>query len=451
MGSIQLKTALPGPKSKALMSERISHVARGPFHTTPIFVARAEGAVLEDVDGNHLLDFAAGIGVLNIGHTANAVVQAVQEQASLFTHASINVTPYESYVRVCEKLNALTPGKFKKKSCLFNSGAEAVENAIKIARAFTRRQAVICFDHAFHGRTYMAMTLTSKAKPYKTGFGPFNPEVYRAPFPYAYRWPNTGEKGTNEKIPPAKISEECFKQFEELVNARVCPTEVAAVIIEPVLGEGGFIPAPPEFLARLRKFCSDHQIVFIADEIQTGFGRTGSLFACEQLGIEPDLMVTAKGLGGGLPLSAVTGKAEIMDGPIEGGIGGTYSGNPIACAAALSVFESFADGTLLSNARALGETLQRRLRMWHEKFKHIGDIRGLGPMLAMELVKDQKTKEPFPEAAKAIVKSCSERGVVLMSAGTFGNVLRFLMPLTMTQAQLNEGLEVVEGALGEAK
>ena len=432
--SIVIKTKIPGPKSLALMQQRQSAVARGPFHVTPIFIAGADGAILEDVDGNRFIDFAAGIGVVSVGHCSREVVQAVQEQTSKFLHAGFNVTPYENYVRLCEKLNAAfgnlnpTPAK----SFLANSGAEAVENAVKIARAATGRQAIICFDHAFHGRTYMAMTLTSKYKAYKYGFGPFNPEVYRAPFPYAYRWPTPD------------VAEECFRAFVNLAQSQLSPNQIAAVIFEPVLGEGGFVPMLPEFLKKVRAFCDEYKIVLIADEIQTGFGRTGTLFACEQLGVAPDLLITAKCLGGGLPISGVTGRAELMDAPIEGAIGGTFGGNPLACAAALAVFEIMERGEMLANANGLASPLQQRLATWKSKYEVIGDVRGLGPMQAIEFVKSRKTKEPHPEAAKALVRHAYEHGVICMTAGTYGNVVRFLMPLTISAEELSEGLDVLE-------
>ncbi len=424
------------------MAERQKHVPRGPFHITPVFAASGKGAILEDVDGNRLIDLAAGIGVVNTGHAAESVVKAVQSQAERLVHGSFNVTAYEGYVRVAERLNRAAPGDFAKKTFLATTGAEAVENAVKIARAFTGCQAIVCFDHAFHGRTLLAMTLTAKAKPNRVGMGPFAPEVYRAPFPDVYRWPHAG--GDAERV-----SRECFEQFVDLVTYRVGAQHTAAVIIEPVLGEGGFLPVPREFMSRLRKFCTDNNIVLIADEIQTGFGRTGTLFACEQLGIAPDLITTAKGLGGGLPISAVTGRAEIMDGPDVSGIGGTFNGNPLSCAAALAVFDQFERGDLLPRARALAESLSGRLRGWKDRFPIIGDVRGLGPMLAMELVKDRTTKTPDMDSAKKVLKLCYERGVVLMTAGTYGNVVRFLPPLVIEPAQLKEGLDVVEGALKE--
>jgi|SRR5436190_6816897 len=438
--AIQLKTEVPGPKSRALMQQRDAAVARGPFHVTPIFVARAQGAVIEDVDGNRLIDLAGGIGVMTVGHQNPAVLDAVSDQAARFLHVAFNVTPYEAYVRVCERLNGrfamLHPQGAATKSFLANSGAEAVENAIKIARVHTQRQAVVCFDHAFHGRTYLAMTLTSKYKPYKYGFAPFNPEVYRVPFPYCYRWPTTSD--------PATVSQECFHEFVNLTEAQLSPSQVAAVIFEPVTGEGGFIPMLPEFLKKLRAYCSEHKIVLIADEIQSGFGRTGKFFACEHLGVAPDLLVTAKALGGGLPISAVTGRAEVMDAPIVGAIGGTFGGNPLACASALAVFDFLEKTPILEHAQELAVHLQKTFARWQGQFELIGDVRGLGPMQGLELVKSRKSKEPHADAAKALAKFALERGVIIMSSGTHGNVIRFLPPLTITLDELTEGLAVLE-------
>lgn len=441
MGTISIKTSIPGPKSQALMEKRRSAVARGPFHSTAIFAAHAEGAVIEDVDGNRLLDFGSGIGVVNVGHRPEHVVRAVQEQANRFIHTSFNIVPYAGYVELCERLNAATPGRFAKKSFLCNSGAEAVENSIKIARAYTGREAVVCFDHGFHGRTYMAMTLTAKAKPYRSGFGPFCPEVYRAPFPYRYRW---DERDLTE----SQVADLAFERFVEVVNNQIDAKRVAAVMLEPVLGEGGFVAAPKVFMQRLRQFCTDNGIVLIADEIQSGFGRTGTLFACEQLGVEPDLMTLAKGIGAGMPISAVTGRAEIMDAPIEGGIGGTYGGNPLACAAALAVMDQFEKTDLLSRARSLGEVLSARLEAWRDRFPVVGDVRGLGAMRGMELVKDRKSKEPNKEAVGKLMQYAQKNGVILLSCGTYGNVIRFLMPLSIPRDQLEEGLAVVEAGLG---
>ena len=434
--AIQLRTEVPGPKSRALMDARRAHVARGPFHTTPVFAARAHGAVIEDVDGNHLLDFASGIAVNNLGHTPDDVVAAITAQAQRLIHSSINVVPYEGYIALAERLNRVTPGDFPKKTFLANSGAEAVENAVKIARAYTGRQAVVCFDHAFHGRTQLALTLTSKLA-YRNGFAPFAPEVYRAPFPYAYR------------SPAPDVTDFAFRAFDDLVTHHIGRNNVAAILLEPVTGEGGFIDAPGDYLRRLRDYCTEHGIVFIADEIQTGFGRTGAMFACDHHGVAPDLVTMAKGLGSGMPISAVTGRAEIMDAPAEGGIGGTYGGNPLACAAALAVLDRFEanGGAFLARVRALGQTLRARLLDWQSRFSAIGDVRGLGTMLGMELVKDRATKEPDKPLTAALVRYAYEHGVVLLSSGTLGNVLRFLPPLTIDDAELAEGLAVIEQGL----
>jgi 4-aminobutyrate aminotransferase/(S)-3-amino-2-methylpropionate transaminase len=417
------------------MKRRQDSVARGPFHATPIFVESAHNATLIDVDGNELIDFAAGIGVVNVGHRAEAVTAAIHAQTDKILHGSINVTPYAGYVELAEKLNSITPGRSAKKTLLVNSGSEAVENAVKAARAFTGRSQIVCFDQAFHGRTFMAMTLTAKDNPYKTGFAPLCSDVVRVPYPYSYRWP--------EKLNDADLSKACMVKLEQAVDA----AKVAAVIIEPVQGEGGFVTAPREFMQLLREFCTSKGIVLIADEIQTGFGRTGTLFACDQLGIEPDIITLAKGLGGGLPISAVVGKAEIMDAPIVGSLGGTYGGNPVACAAALAVIEMFEKEDLLQRARALGEVLASRMYRWADKFSFVGEARGMGPMRAIELVKDRSSKEPWPEATAALKKFCYENGVVTLTAGHYGNVMRLLMPLTIEPADLEEGLLVLEAAL----
>jgi 4-aminobutyrate aminotransferase/(S)-3-amino-2-methylpropionate transaminase len=432
---ITIKTAIPGPKSQKLMDARKKHVARGPFHATPIFVERAKGSFVEDVDGNVFLDFSSGIGVVNTGHSPDAIVNAIKSQAEKFIHTSFNILPYEGYVNVCEKLNQHAPGAFEKKSLLLNSGAEAVENAIKIARAYTGKQAVICFDHAYHGRTYMAMALTAKNKPYKHGFGPFLSEVYRAPFPYEYRW-----NGKN-------CVEESFNEFSDLVNYRVGSENIAAVILEPVLGEGGFMPFPVSFLKKLREFCTTNKIVLIADEIQSGFGRTGKVFAMSTIGVDPDLTTSAKGLGGGAVIAAVTGKAEMMDAAMEGGLGGTFGGNPISCAAAMEVFKIFEEGSLLKNVSTLSEKLQSRLAGFKEKYKVVGDVRGLGVMQAIELVKDKNTKEPNKEGAGKLAKFCLDRGLVILTCGTFGNVVRLLMPLSTEAKDMEVGLAIIEEGL----
>ncbi|MFT3769440.1 MAG: 4-aminobutyrate--2-oxoglutarate transaminase [Minicystis sp.] len=435
---IRLRTDLPGPKSRALMAARNAEVARGLFHATPIFVARAHGAVVEDVDGNHLLDFASGIAVTNLGHTPETVVAAIRDQATSLLHASFNVLPYERYVALCARLNRLVPGDFPKKTFLANSGAEAVENAVKIARAYTKRPAILAFEHAFHGRTYMAMSLTGKARPYRHGFGPFTPEVYRAPYPQLYR---------SDAMDPAGA---CLSAVRELVLHHIGADQLAAIVVEPVLGEGGVIPAPKAFLRGLRDLCDEHGILLVLDEIQTGFGRTGTLFACEQYGVIPDLMTLAKGLGSGLPIAAVTGRAEIMDAPAAGGIGGTYGGNPVCCAAALAVLDAFeaGGGAILARARALGDTLGARLEALAQHHPCIGDTRGLGAMRGIEIVKDRSTKEPDPCCAAALTKHCYENGVIMLTGGTYGNVVRVLVPLVIEDDQLAEGLAVIEEGLG---
>jgi 4-aminobutyrate aminotransferase/(S)-3-amino-2-methylpropionate transaminase len=435
---IELKTDIPGPRSRELMGARRDAVARGPFHGTPVFVSRANGAVLEDVDGNRLLDFASGIAVTNLGHCPEDVVLAVKAQAERFLHTSFNVVPYEGYVALAERLNRLAPGRFAKKTFLANSGAEAVENAVKIARAYTRRQGVVVFEHAFHGRTYLAMSMTSKVG-YRQGFAPFCPEVYQTPFPYAYR------------SPAPDASAWAMRELRELVLHHVGANNVAAVVIELVLGEGGFIDAPVPFVQELRTFCTEHGILLIVDEIQTGFGRTGALFACEHYGIDPDLVTLAKGLGSGLPISAVVGRAEVMDAPVEGAIGGTFGGNPLACAAALAVLDRFeaSGGKILEHIREVGERIGARLFAWKERFSLVGDVRGIGPMRAIELVRDRQTREPAKAASNALARYCYQHGVIVLGAGTYGNVLRFAPPLTIGLDELEEGLSVIEAGLEE--
>jgi len=445
--SIRLRTSIPGPNSKKLMQRRESSVPRGVYHFTPVFVSDAEGAVLEDVDGNRLIDFAGGIGCLNVGHRAPAVVSEVGEQLQHHLHTCFHVTPYEGYVRLAERLNGLAPGNFPKKTLLLNSGAEAVENAIKIARAYTGRSAVICFEDAFHGRTLLAMSLTSKTHPYKRGFEPGVGEIFRVPYAYCYR--------CTYSLRYPECGVHCAYHLEDTFRRTVAAESVAAIIVEPVLGEGGFVNPPAEFFAALQDICREHGILLIADEVQTGFGRTGSLFACERLGIVPDLLVTAKSLGGGLPISAVTGRAEIMDAPEPGGVGGTFGGNPLACAAALSVIEMFAPSDangrkgpdLNLRARELGERFAARARLWQQRWSSIGDIRGLGAMQAIELVRDPATREPATEETAKIVRACWERGLLVLSAGVYGNVLRVLSPLVITDEQFEEGLAVMEAAI----
>jgi 4-aminobutyrate aminotransferase / (S)-3-amino-2-methylpropionate transaminase / 5-aminovalerate transaminase len=447
MSFIIKKTEIPGPNSKKLVAERDQLIARGVSKIHPIFTAKAKGATLEDVDGNVFLDFSCGIGVTNIGHSTDIVKKAINEQTEKFLHTSFNVAPYEIALTLAKKLIEITPGKFPKKIFFANSGAEVVENAIKIARAYTKRQAIICFDHAFHGRTYMAMSLTSKANPYRYGFDPFCGEVYRAGFPYTYRATGTGAIVT--EADRERVANEAFAKLEEMINYQITPEKCAAIIMEPVLGEGGFLPVPVSFFKKVRELCTKHGIVLIADEIQSGFGRTGSMFACssDQLNIEPDMMTMAKGLGGGLPISALMGRAEIMDAAVVGSIGGTYGGNPLSCATALAVINEFQTGKTLSHAKELGKKIEARLMSWREKYEVVGDVRGLGPMLAFELVKDKKSKEPHKEACGKLAKYCLENGVIILTAGSFANTVRLLMPLNTTFEQLEEGMNVIEAGI----
>ncbi len=437
--AVRLVTEVPGPRSRALFAARQQHIPRGPFNVTPIFAAQAEGARLTDVDGNTFLDFAGGIGVLNVGHAAPPVVAAAREQLERFTHTCFHVVPYEAYVAVAERLNGMTPGGFAKKTVLFNSGAEAVENAIKIARSYTGRPAVLCFEDAFHGRTLLALSLTSKVATYKKGFGPFAPEVYRVPYAYCYRCP------IGLTYPSCRVA--CADLLREVFNRVVDPDAVAALIVEPVLGEGGFVTPPREYLPKLQKTCAEHGILLIADEVQTGFGRTGKMFAVEHAGVEPDLLVMAKSMAGGLPLSAVTGRAEIMDAPQVGGLGGTFGGNPVSCAAALAALDLIERQDLPGRAARIGARVLERFHAMRERYELVGDVRGLGAMVAMELVRDRASREPAKEAATRVVYLACERGLILITAGTHGNVIRTLMPLVTTDAELDEGLDILEGAL----
>ncbi|QHY98490.1 4-aminobutyrate aminotransferase GabT [Streptomyces sp. S4.7] len=430
-------TAIPGPKSLELQNRRTATVAAGVGSVMPVFAARASGGVVEDVDGNSFIDFGSGIAVTSVGSSAEAVVRRATAQLADFTHTCFMVTPYEGYVEVCEQLAELTPGDHAKKSALFNSGAEAVENAVKIARSYTKRQAVVVFDHGYHGRTNLTMALTSKNMPYKNGFGPFAPEIYRVPVAYGYRWP-TG---------PENAGAEASAQAIDEISKQVGAENVAAIVIEPLLGEGGFIEPAKGFLPAIAKFAKDNGIVFVADEIQSGFCRTGQWFACEDEGVVPDLITTAKGIAGGLPLAAVTGRAEIMDAPHSGGLGGTYGGNPVACAAALGAIETMRELDLVSKARRIEEIMKPRLKEMAEKFDVIGDVRGRGAMLALELVKDRDTKEPNPEATAALAKACHMEGLLVLTTGTYSNVLRFLPPLVIGEDLLTEGLDILEQAL----
>ncbi|HTQ60872.1 MAG TPA: 4-aminobutyrate--2-oxoglutarate transaminase [Candidatus Solibacter sp.] len=435
MATIQIRTEIPGPRSRALMARREAAIPRGPANAIPVFAARAEGGVIEDVDGNHYIDFAGGIGCLNIGHRSPRVLSAIKDQLDKYLHLCFAVTPYEGYVAVAEKLNTLAPGSFAKKTILLNSGAEAIENAVKIARAYTKRPAVICFEDAFHGRTLLTMSLTSKTHPYKAGFQPFASDIYRIPYAYPYR--NT----------PGTSSAEFAFHLEDAFKRSVAPESVAAVIAEPVLGEGGFVVPPRDYFKLLQSICRKHGILFIADEIQSGFARTGKWFASEHFGIEPDLITMAKSLGGGMPIAAVTGRAEIMDAPGPGSLGGTYCGHPLSCAAALAAIETIEKDGLLGRSTAIGEHFERRARGWQKKWSLIGDVRGLGGMCAMELVRDRETREPADSETKEIARHCYEHGLVLITAGTFNNVIRILVPLVVTNEQLDEGLDVIESGL----
>jgi 4-aminobutyrate aminotransferase/(S)-3-amino-2-methylpropionate transaminase len=439
MSTIHLRTQIPGTNSRALSERRSQAVPRGLSHGTPIYVAKAEDAWLEDVDGNRYIDFAGGIGCANAGHRQEAVINAIRSQLDKFLHTCVQVTPYEGYIRLAERMNEVTPGKFPKKTLFVNSGAEAVENAVKIARAYTKRPAIIAFEDAFHGRTMMTLALTSKTHPYKAGFAPFPGEVYRVPFAYCYRC------SYNLKYPSCDLY--CARHLEDTFKRVVANEEVAAVIAEPVLGEGGFVAPPPDYFKVLIDLCRKHGILFIADEIQSGFGRTGAMFASERYGIEPDLLVTAKSLGGGLPLAAVTGRAEIMDAPAAGGLGGTFAGNPLSCAAALAVVDLFETDNLLVRANELGDRFQRRAREWQRRWPVVGDVRGLGGMQAIELVKSQETKTPAAEETKQITQYCYEHGLITITAGSYSNVIRILVPLVATNEQMDEGLDVLESAL----
>ncbi|ROR38666.1 4-aminobutyrate--2-oxoglutarate transaminase [Kitasatospora cineracea] len=436
----RLVTAIPGPKSQELQARKLGAVPAGVGTTLPVYVSRAGGGVLEDVDGNSLIDFGSGIAVTNVGNSAAAVVARATEQLAAFTHTCFMVTPYEGYVAVAEQLNELTPGDHDKRTALFNSGAEAVENAVKIARAYTKRTAVVVFDHGYHGRTNLTMGLTAKNMPYKQGFGPFAPEIYRVPVAYPYRWLTGAEN----------CAAEAAAQAIEVITKQIGAENVAAVIIEPIQGEGGFIEPAKGFLPAIAEFAKANGIVFVADEIQTGFCRTGQWFACEDEGVVPDLITTAKGIAGGLPLAAVTGRAEIMDAAHSGGLGGTYGGNPVACAAALGAIETMRSEDLNGKAQRIGEVMLGRLRAMQEKFAdsdrvRIGEVRGRGAMIAVELVKPGG-KEPDPAATAAIAKACHAEGLVVLTAGTYGNVLRFLPPLVIPEHLLAEGLDILESA-----
>lgn len=439
---IRLKTEIPGPKSTELMEKRRQFVARGVGNAGKFFVDKAKGALITDVDGNLFIDFACGIGVTNVGHCPDDVVEAVKAQIYKYIHPCFHVAMYEPYVELAETLVGITPGDGSKKAMFANSGAEAVENAIKISRKFTGKTGVISLECGFHGRTLMTMTLTSKVKPYKYGFGPFAPDVYKIPSAYCYRcyyglqYPGCGLR--------------CLEQLERFFTAECPADKIAAVIAEPVQGEGGFIVPPPEFLPGLKSICEDNNILFIADEIQTGFGRTGRMFACEHYDLQPDLLTLSKAIAAGFPVSAVVGRADAMDAPNPGEIGGTYGGNPVSCTAALAVIEKIQREQLCERADLIGAQIKKRLKGLQEKYEVIGDVRGLGAMVALELVKDRQSKQPHQELTVRLVAECYKRGLVVLAAGIFSNVLRFLPPLVITDGQLNEALDILEEALEAA-
>jgi 4-aminobutyrate aminotransferase/(S)-3-amino-2-methylpropionate transaminase len=435
-----LNTAIPGPRSAELRARKSAAVSAGVSTALPVYVERAGGGILVDVDGNQLIDFGSGIAVTTVGNAAPRVVERVHAQVADFTHTCFMITPYEEYVQVAEALAELTPGGHEKRSALFNSGAEAVENAVKIVRSATGRQAIVAFDHAYHGRTNLTMSLTAKNMPYKHRFGPFAGEVYRVPMAYPYRWP-TG---------PERCAEEAFELFAQQVHAQVGEENVAAVLIEPIQGEGGFVVPPDGYLPRLAGWCRDNGILLVADEIQTGFCRTGDWFACDHEGVVPDVITTAKGIAGGLPLAAVTGRAEIMDAVHAGGLGGTYGGNPVACAAALGAIETMKAEDLPRRARDIEAIVVPRLRELAGKYPQIGDVRGRGAMLAVEIVADPVGKTPDAAFTAKVNAACHAEGLVTLTAGTYGNVLRFLPPLSIPDDLLSEGLDILERAFTSA-
>ncbi|WP_026689572.1 4-aminobutyrate--2-oxoglutarate transaminase [Alteribacter aurantiacus] len=437
----QVRTNIPGPKGKELMKRRDHHIPKGPFNTAPTFASKGEGAILTDVDGNEFIDFAGAIGSLNVGHSPKEVVDAIKAQLDAFIHPCFHVMMYEPYIELAEKLNAITPGDHYKKTFFLNSGAEAVENAVKLARKYTGRKAVISFERGFHGRTYMAMSLTSKVKPYKYEFGPFVGETYKLPYPYYYRKP---EGMSNEDV-----DIECLKRLETFFLSDVSYEETAAIILEPVQGEGGFVAPSRKFIHGVKEICEKYGIVFIADEVQTGFGRTGEMFACDHFDIVPDLMTMSKSIAAGFPISAVTGRAEIMDSAGIGEIGGTYGGSPLGCVSALEVIRLMEREQLPNRAKAIGETVMSAFYKWHEQFEEVGDVRGLGAMNAMEIVSNRKTKEPDKALTQTIIQTCIQRGLLIMGSGLYGNVIRTLSPLVITDKQLNEGLHVLESVLSE--
>ena len=435
----KLLTSIPGPKSQEVIKRRAEAVSASLGMAIPVVVEKAGGGVIVDIDGNSIIDMGAGIAVVNVGNSADRVVKNVKEQVEAFTHTCFMIAPYLGYIQVCEALNRLTPGDHKKKSALFNSGAEAVENAVKIARNFTKRQAVVVFEHGYHGRTNLTMAMTAKNMPYKDGFGPFTPEVYRMPMSYPYRCDSCS--GSCQE----SVLDTVLHKIEKEIGAK----NVACIVIEPILGEGGFIVPCKGFLPGLVKFTQENGILFIADEVQTGFARTGQMFACEDESIIPDLITTAKGIAGGLPLAAVTGRADVMDSIHPSGLGGTFGGSPIACAAALGAIATIEEENLVERANELGLIMRQSLEAMKKKYPIIGDVRGRGAMQAIELV-IPGSKDPNPAALTSVIKYCQQNGVLILSAGTYSNVIRLLPPLVMPEHLLKEALEVLEAGLAQA-
>jgi len=436
-----IKTAIPGPKSQQLIEKKRKYVADAFSLHLPAIIDKAEGAIFTDIDGNSFIDFAGGVGVLNVGHCPPGVVKAVQDQVARFMHTDFSVVPYESLIELAGRLAELAPGPSPKKCGFFNAGAEAVENAVKIAKKYTKRKGIITFEAAFHGRTLMAMTLTSRVAPYKEDFGPFAAEVYRIPYANCYRCAYGLEYPGCDLV----CAEALARFFVTTVSAR----EVAAVIAEPVQGEGGFIVPPKGYLPRLKEICEKHGILLIIDEVQTGFGRTGTLFASEQFDVEPDLMPVAKSIAAGIPLSGVIGRQEVMDAPEDSTIGGTYVGSPVGCAAALAVLDQIEKENLLERSKAIGARLMEAFRDFQDRYPNIGDVRGIGAMVAMEFVKDPTTKEPYQEKVNKIIQAAMKRGLLLLKAGVFGNCIRVLVPLVVTDEQLEEAIGIIDESLAE--
>lgn len=438
MGSIKLKTEIPGPRAKELLARKMKSVPRGPFNTLETFAFSGKGALITDVDGNIFIDFAGAIGSLNVGHCPPRVVSALHRQIDQYLHPSFHVMMYEPYIELAEQLNRITPGNHPKKTFFLNSGAEAVENAVKISRKYTGRKAIISFERGFHGRTYMAMSLTSKVKPYKYEFGPFVPETYKWPYPYYYR----SEFSASDYLDQVLLS-----KFRNFFQSEVPPEEIAAVIMEPVQGEGGFVIPSKNFVREVKKLCEEYGILFIADEVQTGFGRTGKMFAMEHFDVIPDLTIMSKSIAAGIPISAVTGRAEVMDSSSPGEIGGTYGGSPLGCAAALEVIRMIEENHLLGRAEKIGNAFRERFEKLPDRFPQVGDVRNIGAMCAFEFVKDASAKEPNKELANRIMHYAHKQGLVIMTAGLYGNVIRLLAPLVITDEELMEGFDVLEKAI----